>query len=88
MTIFFSFVLATFAIVTMALYAPDAMTQILNFGRTVEGWLSPDQVPTRITVWIRFLVDEYQVTYIFFVIVARIVIALFLTLLGSLFNRH
>ena len=85
-TIFFSFILAALSLVLLGTQAPQVLDKILDFAGVLESWLS-DILPTQYGVWIQFLVDDSQLTFLMFTIVARIILAIVLTWIGSLFGR-
>lgn len=85
-TIFLSFLLAMATIVAMAIWWPEGLTTIQNWAQWLENEITGINVPPRGTVWLNFLVDDQSLTFMLFTILARIVVAIFLTLVGRLFG--
>ena len=87
-TIILSFILATISMALIFIYFDQFFEQLLNWGRAVEGVLISDRLPRRIRNFMDLLVDNFTIVYVMFTVVSRIIIAIFLTLLGALFNRQ
>jgi hypothetical protein len=87
-TIFLSFVLATVSIVFIGITHPGWISVIQDWSDVVEDWLTHTALPEKYNVWIRFLVDDTTFVVMFFTILARLVIAIFLTGLGALFGTR
>ncbi|MCW5724219.1 MAG: hypothetical protein KIS81_04600 [Maricaulaceae bacterium] len=85
-TIFASFVLATIGIVFIGIQAPDVLNAMLDAGQVVERWLTGSDLPIRYNIWVRWLMTGQQLTFIFFVIIARILIAIVLYLVTRPFK--
>lgn len=83
--IFLSLILGAAAFAFIGVQFPDVMNMILDGASTVESWLAQTGLPVRYNIWVKFLIDEQQLTFMFFVIVARIFIAMVLTGFKALF---
>jgi hypothetical protein len=74
--IFFSLLLGAVALVFVGIQYPELFSHILDGA----GWVRDEITGTALNVkynnWIRFLIDEKQITYMFFTVVCRIALAL------------
>lgn len=75
-TLFLAFILALTMLVTLGLYAPDLLNWILNGADRVEDWLSHTALPNRYNNFVRLFLGDEQLTFLFFTIIARILIAI------------
>jgi len=78
-TLFFAFILALAMLVTLGLYAPDVLNWILNGADQVESWLTHTSLPNRYNNLVRLFLSNQQITFLFFTIIARIIIAIVAT---------
>ncbi len=82
-TFFVSVIVASIALVSLGFYAPDLSNQMLNAAGGVENWLRDSLlpgagVPSTVNYWTRWLIDDNQLLFLFFVVVARVVISMIL----------
>ena len=81
-TLFLAFVLALAMLVSLGLYAPHVLNWVLNGAEMVEDWLTHTALPDRYNNWIRLFLGDEQLTFLFFTIIARIIVAI----VGTLFS--
>lgn len=82
-TLFLAFILALAMLVTLGLYAPDQLNWILNWADRVEDWLTHTSLPNRYNNLVRLFLSNQQITFLFFTIIARIIIAIVASLFMS-----
>lgn len=82
-TLFLAFVLALAMLVFLGLYAPHVLNWVLNGAEMVEDWLTHTGLPNQYNNWVRLFLGDEQLTFLFFTILARIIIAV----VGTLFSR-
>ncbi len=87
-TIFLSFLLATFSVVAIGITQPSVIREIQSWADVVERWITNTSLPDKYNIWLTFLVDDATIVFLFFTILARIVIAVLLSSLGLLFKRR
>ncbi len=75
-TLFLAFILALAMLVTLGFYAPDQLNWILNRADQVEDWLTHTSLPNRYNNLVRLFLSNQQITFLFFTIIARILIAI------------
>tara|TARA_R110002096_G_scaffold219192_2_gene407496 strand:+ start:155 stop:493 length:339 start_codon:yes stop_codon:yes gene_type:complete len=84
-TLFLAFILATAMLVTLGLYAPDWLNWIINGAELVEDWLTHTGLPNRYNNFVRIFLGDEQITFLFFTIFARILIAIVATSFSAAF---
>ena len=82
-TLFLAFVLALAMLVFLGLYAPHVLNWVLDGAEIVEDWLTHTALPDRYNNWIRLFLGDEQLTFLFFTIIARVIVAI----VGTLFSR-
>lgn len=87
--IFFSLVLGAVALVLVAIHLPDVFNSILNGASWLEGKIgSTGLLDVKYNVWVRFLIDKSQLTFMFFVLATRIILAIFVAAGRALARRY
>ena len=79
-TLVLAFLLATAMWIGLSLYLPDIMELILNGADHVEDWMTHTVIPSRYNNFVRLFIGDEQLTFLFFTIVSRILIAIIATL--------
>lgn len=81
-TIFLSMFLAAIALVYVGVEHPTMLEGMLVEASHVKDWLTNSAntgLDVRYNVWVKFLIQEQQFVFMFFVILMRIVLLLFFT---------
>ncbi|MCR9128190.1 MAG: hypothetical protein NXI12_01575 [Alphaproteobacteria bacterium] len=81
-TIFLAFLLSYAMLVGLALTSPQTLTWLLDGSEIIEDALTHTNLPNEYNNWLRIFVGEEQILFLFFAILARIVIAI----VGSSFS--
>ncbi|MGH1349296.1 MAG: hypothetical protein ACRBBN_00595 [Methyloligellaceae bacterium] len=82
--IFISFLLGTVLLVFSAVTLPGFVRFIRGYGSEVEQFLRNDiGTPDKYGVWVDFIIDDQQFVFLFFVLLARIL----MSLIGIMFRR-
>ncbi len=86
-SLFFSFVLGGIAFALVAVQYPAGMETIFD----AAGWLTDSitdaGIPTQYNVWVRFLINETQLTLFGFVIATRVVLSTLWLIVKAPFDR-
>ena len=77
--------LALAMLVTLGLYAPNVLNWILDGAEMVEDWLTQTGLPNRYNNFVRLFLGDEQLTFLFFTIIARILVAIVGTAFSSAF---
>lgn len=81
-TIFLAFLLSYAMLVGLALTSPQTLTWMLDGAEIIEDALTHTNIPAQYNNWLRIFVGEEQILFLFFAVLARIVIAI----IGSSFS--
>jgi hypothetical protein len=86
--IFFSLVLGAAALAVVAVNWPGSMETLLDWGSWVTDELGSTGLDSKYNVWVKFLMNEQQIVFMGFVIVMRVILALLMAGLGSMFGLN
>src|SRR4051794_36243632 len=75
-SLFFSLVLAAIAMGVVVLFAPEAMERLFHGAGDVKTWLVSRGIPSKYNVFLQFLIEERQLVYMSFVVIARILLGI------------
>jgi hypothetical protein len=81
-TLFISFVLGAIALVYVGVHAPWVLDMMLGWARAVKDMITGTALDEHYNIWVKFLLEEQQLVFMFFTIGARIVLGL----IGGLFT--
>ena len=81
-TISLAFILSYAMLIGLALASPTTLNWMLDGAEMIEDALTHTQIPDRYNNWVRLFVGDEQILFLFFAIIARIVIAI----IGSSFT--
>lgn len=82
-TLFFSFLLSLAILIGLDIVAPAVLAWMLDGAELVENAIGSTGLNHRYNNWVRLLVSEDQILFLFFTIISRILIAVFLTSLAA-----
>lgn len=86
-TIFVSFVLGAIALVYVGVEAPGVLDVLLGWARVVKDMITGSGLNEQYNIWVKFLLEEQQLVFMFFTIAARIVLALIAAPFAGLMHR-
>ena len=90
--IIFSLILGAIAMGICAYYFPEYLEIIQIQASTFKDWFlgatTQAGVKSGVNIWIRFILADEQLVFMFFVVLARISIFLILSSLGALFSKN
>jgi hypothetical protein len=82
--IFFSLILGAFALVFVSIQFPELFSYVLDFAGWLEDRIGGTDLNKKYNNWVRFLIGSQQLTFMFFVVTTRILLAIIVTLVGRL----
>ncbi len=82
-TLFLSFVFAILMLSALALLLPGVLQTMLDGADMVEDMLAQLPLPNRWSAGVRYIVSDEKILLLFFTIIARVLIAIVATSLGS-----
>jgi hypothetical protein len=74
--VFFSLILGAIAFGFVFIKYPDTMAQILDGATSLKSWLITRGISTEYNNWMRVLLEERQLVFMGFTIVARIALSI------------
>ena len=83
-TIFLSLVLGAIMLVFVSINFPDSFSMILDAASYVENMIGSTGLDNRYNNWVRFLIGDEQLTFMFFTIIARVILSAFFAGIGML----
>jgi hypothetical protein len=66
---------------------PETLDRIISFAGTVKSYLTGTTLSAKYNVWIRLLLEEKQLVFMFFTIIARIVMSIVTGVSIAVWNR-
>lgn len=85
--IFTSLVLGAIAFGYVFIQHPELMSQILDWAAGLKSWLITRGISPAYNNWIRVLLEERQLTFMGFTIVARIVLSIVTAIGSTIYDR-
>lgn len=82
-----SLLLGAVALAFVGINFPETLDKIINVAGTVKGYLVNTNLAAKYNVWVRLLLEEKQLVFMFFTILARIVMSIVTWLALSMFGR-
>jgi hypothetical protein len=85
--IVFSLLLGAVLLAFVGINFPETLDRIINIAGTVKGYLTNTNLSAKYNVWVRLLLEEKQLVFMFFTIVARILMTIVTGLVAMFWNR-
>jgi hypothetical protein len=82
-----SLVLGAIALAFVGINSPETLDKIINVAVDVKSYLVATNLPPKYNVWVRLLLEEKQLVFMFFTILMRILLAIVQSLTLGLFGR-
>ncbi len=86
-TLFFSLILGAVLLAVVAYNDPEMLSTMLGWARELKLFITSRGLAPHYNIWIEFLLEERQLLFMAFVILARILIAIPVALFSSVFGR-
>lgn len=78
-TIFLSFVLSYVMLIALGILWPDGLDWLVQRAKQVEAVIVQPDIPARYRVWLDLLIEEGAILLLFFTMISRILLAIFLS---------
>jgi hypothetical protein len=85
--IVFSLVLGAIALAFVGINYPETLDQIINLATSVKGYIVNTNLPPKYNVWVRLLLEEKQLVFMFFTILMRILLAILQSIAMGFWGR-
>jgi hypothetical protein len=86
--IIFSLVLGAIALAFVGIHYPETLDQIITVASSVKGYIVNTNLPPKYNVWVRLLLEEKQLVFMFFTILVRIALAIVQSIVFTFFGRE
>lgn len=83
-----SLILGAVALAFVGINYPETLDQIINLATSAKGYIVNTALPPKYNVWVRLMLEEKQLVFMFFTIVVRIAIAILQSIVLSFFGRE
>ena len=85
LNIFFSLFLGALALAFCAVQYPGIVNDFLIVAEGLKHNITTTDIPVQYNIWIKFLLQEQQLVFMFFVIIMRVIFALIVWGVNSIF---
>ena len=82
-----SLLLGAMALAFVGINSPETLDRLITVAGTVKGYIVGTSLPAKYNVWVRLLLEEKQLVFMFFTILTRIVLSILAWLLGLAWGR-
>jgi hypothetical protein len=82
-----SLLLGAIALAVVGINFPETLDKIINVAGTVKGYLVNTNLAAKYNVWVRLLLEEKQLVFMFFTVLARVLMSIVTWFLVLLFGR-
>jgi hypothetical protein len=83
-----SLVLGAIALAFVGIHYPETLDQIISLATSAKSYIVSTNLPPKYNVWVRLLLEEKQLVFMFFTVVMRIVLAILQSVAMSFFGRE
>lgn len=83
-----SLILGAIALAFVGINYPETLDQIISLATSVKGYIVGTNLPPKYNVWVRLLLEEKQLVFMFFTIVMRILLAVLQSIAFGFFGRE
>jgi hypothetical protein len=83
-----SLVLGAIALAFVGINYPETLDQIINLAVSAKSYIVATNLPPKYNVWVRLLLEEKQLVFMFFTVVMRVVLAILQTIVFGFFGRE
>lgn len=82
-----SMVLGHIALAYVGIFYPERLEGMIEVAGMVKKWIVGAGIPSKYNVWIRLLLEEKSLLFMFFSLMARVVILMVTGLIGLMWRR-
>lgn len=86
--IIISLILGAMALAFVGINYPETLDQIISMATSAKSYIVNTNLPPKYNVWVRLLLEEKQLVFMFFTILMRIVLAIVQSIVFSFFGRE
>ena len=71
-----SLILGAVLLALVGVHSPETLSSLLRWSHSVKEIITGTSLDPKYNVWIEFLLDDRQLVFMFFVVLARVILAL------------
>jgi hypothetical protein len=71
-----SLILGALLMALVGVHSPETLSSLLRWSHSVKEIITGTSLDPKYNVWIEFLLDDRQLVFMFFVVLARVILAL------------
>ena len=86
-TIFLSLILGAILLAVVGYNNPEILSQMLVWAHDLKGFITSRGLAPHYNIWLELLLEERQLLFMAFVIMARILIAIPVAIFAAIFGR-
>jgi hypothetical protein len=86
--IIISLILGAMALAFVGIHYPETLDQIINVATSAKSYIVATNLPPKYNVWVRLLLEEKQLVFMFFTVVMRIILAILQSIVFTFFGRE
>lgn len=72
--IFLSLVLGALMLALVGYNSPETLSEMLGWARNLKSWITSTGLEPKYNIWLELLLEERQLLFMFFTIIARILL--------------
>lgn len=72
--IFLSLILGALMLALVGYNSPETLSEMLVWARNLKGWITSTGLEPKYNIWLELLLEERQLLFMFFTIIARILL--------------
>ena len=82
-----SLLLGAIALAFVGINSPETLDKLITAATHVKGWLVGTSLPAKYNVWVRLLLEEKQLVFMFFTVIMRVLMSLVTWMARTLWDR-
>lgn len=83
-----SLILGAMALAFVGIQYPETLDQIITVATSAKSYIVATNLPAKYNVWVRLLLEEKQLVFMFFTVVMRVVLAILQSIVFTFFGRE
>jgi hypothetical protein len=86
--IFLSLILGALMLAMVGYNSPETLSEMLSWARSLKGWITSTGLEPKYNIWLELLLEERQLLFMFFTIIARILLFIVTAPFSGVFSRR
>ena len=86
--IFLSLILGALMLALVGYNSPETLSEMLSWARSLKGWITSTGLEPKYNIWLELLLEERQLLFMFFTIIARILLFIITAPFSGMMSRR